>query len=169
MKQNNTNTALATDARAVIIPVKDIPGFEGLYAATEDGRIYSFKRKKFLKACGEAGNYQIVCICNKCYYVHRLVAMAWIPNPNNYPEINHIDKVKDHNWASNLEWCTKYYNLAYSFKRRYKPVRCIELNKEYPSITQAAKAHGGHPTNLLECLNAGAHRTFKGYHWEYVK
>lgn len=167
MTQNNTNTASAT-AGAVIIPVKDIPGFEKLYAATEDGRIWSYKRKKFIKGCGEANNYQIVCICNKCYYVHRLVAMAWIPNPNNYPEINHIDKVKDHNWASNLEWCSREYNLEYS-GRTCTPVRCIETGEVFSSLYKAAKAKNTYEANLSSHLRHNSPKTCGGYHWEYVK
>ncbi len=50
--------------------------------------------------------------------VHRLVAKAFIPNPNNYPCVNHKDENKSNNHADNLEWCTYKYNVQYSLKRR---------------------------------------------------
>lgn len=171
---------LVTDISSDIIDIeentyelKDIPGFEGLYAATEDGRIWSYRRKRFMKPCGEEGNYQIVMLSKdnkcKCHYVHRLVALAWIPNPDNLPEINHKDEHRDHNWSSNLEWCTKEYNLNYGTRslRIRKPVYCIELDKTFPSIYEAAKEFGGHQANLTSCVRQHQH-TFAGYHWRYA-
>ena len=98
--------------------MKDIPGFEGLYAATEDGQIYSYRRKRFMKLSGVPGDYYLVNLTKdkkwKSYYVHRLVAMAFLPNPDNLPQVNHIDRRKDNNCLSNLEWCSVYDNLKHS-------------------------------------------------------
>lgn len=151
------------------IELRDIPEWEGLYAATRDGRIWSHRQKKFMKTCGEIDNYQIVMLCKdgegKLFYVHRLIALTYLPNPNNYPQVNHKDKHKDHNWVDNLEWCSVAYNLQYSGVGRKKiPVYCVELDKTYPSMYEAAIAHGGHPSNLTNCIH-GCQHTFAGYHW----
>lgn len=153
--------------------MKDIPGYEGRYAATTDGRIWSHRSKKFLASCGETGNYQLVMLCvnNKATtpYVHRLVAMTFLPNPDNLPEVNHINMCRDDNRLENLEWCTKEYNLAHrNLHLKAKPVRCIELNKSYRSLYDAAKSVGGNPSNLAACLK-GRQKVFAGYHWEYEK
>lgn len=157
------------------IELRDIPGFEGRYAATSCGKIWSYKYKKFLQPCGEENNYQIVMLWDngkgRCFYVHRLVAMAWLPNPDNLPEVNHIDEHKDNNRLSNLEWCTKEYNLNYGGRsmRIKKPVRCIETGEVYNSIYLASKASGGAQPNLSTHLKWGTPKTVAGYHWEYVK
>lgn len=153
--------------------LKDIPGFEGSYAATEDGQIWSYKRQRFLKPCGEPDNYQIVMLSKnnkgKCYFVHRLVALAWLPNPDNLPQVNHKDEHKDHNWPSNLEWCDAKYNLSYGkcARRRHKAVYCIELDKTYPSMYAAAVSLGGNASNLTTCIQ-GKQKTFAGYHWKLI-
>ena len=86
---------------------RDIPGYEGLYAASEDGRIFSVRRQKWMTPSSNRG-YQVVTISahgdQKVCKVHRLVAIAWIPNPKCLPQINHLDGVKSHNNVANLEW-----------------------------------------------------------------
>lgn len=98
--------------------MKEIPGFEGRYAVTSCGKVYSIRYKRFLKLVGGKGNYQGVNLPDKegkwnFYYVHRLMALTYIPNPCGYKEVNHKDEVKDHNWYMNLEWCTRKYNINY--------------------------------------------------------
>ena len=126
------------------IELKDIPGYEGLYAATRDGRIWSHRRKKFMKASGEPNNYKVIWLSkdkkSSCPYVHRLIALTYIPNPDNLPCVNHKDEHKDNNHVDNLEWCTQEYNVRYSGTagRPSKPVYCIELDKTFPSIRKAS-------------------------------
>lgn len=67
--------------------------------------------------------YQRVCVKNKLYRVHRLVAKAFIQNPNNYKEVNHIDGNKKNNHASNLEWCSRGKNVKHSFELGLNKVR----------------------------------------------
>lgn len=98
--------------------MKEIPGYEGLYSITEDGQIFGHKSKKFLKWSDNGKGYKYVRLTDghrhyKHYYVHRLVAMTFIPNPNNLPEVNHKDENKANNCVDNLEWCDRSYNNAY--------------------------------------------------------
>lgn len=95
----------------------DIEGYAGLYAVTEDGRVWSYRSQKFLKLYSDCWGYYRVGLWErnkmKNYQVHRLVANAYIPNPNNYPCVNHKDEDKSNNNVSNLEWCTYAYNNIY--------------------------------------------------------
>lgn len=97
--------------------MKDIVGYEGIYAITSCGRVWSYRRKKFLTSFKTPEGYEQVWLCRNGKpigrYVHRLVAQAYIPNPDNLPVINHKDEVPYHNWITNLEWCTQLYNIHY--------------------------------------------------------
>lgn len=102
--------------------MKDIKGYEGRYAITSCGRVWSHISQRFLKPAewGRKGSgYKRVTLTNangeqKHHLIHRLVAEAYIPNPNNLPQINHIDENPSHNWVGNLEWCDNYYNETYN-------------------------------------------------------
>lgn len=151
--------------------MKDIPGYEGKYAATSCGKIWSYRRNRFLKSCGEKDNYQIVNLCDKgsikTCYVHRLVAMTYLPNPDNLPEINHIDKHKDNNCLSNLEWCTRNYNMAYNIGKENCSIYCVELDKTFSCAKEVADFMNRHVSNLYGHLNISCPKTFAGYHWRY--
>lgn len=98
--------------------MKDIPGYEGLYAATSCGRIWSYRSKKFLKPIAAKDGYQKVNLYKngkmKTCQIHRLIAATFIPNVNNYLEVNHKDFVKTNNTVNNLEWCDHAYNMRYN-------------------------------------------------------
>jgi hypothetical protein len=114
--------------------VKDIPGFEGLYAVTSCGKVWSYRRKKFLKPYVECGGYLKVSLCKggkrEQFKVHRLVAQAYIPNPLGLPQVNHISENKTENHMNNLEWISHADNCRYSFN---KAIYCVELDKEFSS------------------------------------
>lgn len=103
---------------------KDIRGFEGLYGVDIVGNIYSLKhtssrRKRKLKPYVNTGGYLRVNLYDmdgKVHkkYVHRLVALTFIPNPANKPDVNHIKANKSDNSLANLEWCDAKYNIAES-------------------------------------------------------
>lgn len=83
------------------------------YVVYEDGRIWSNYTQRYLKHDIVNNYHQVTLAINNIrtrFKVHRLVAMCFIPNPNNFPQINHIDGNKNNNHVSNLEWCTSYYN-----------------------------------------------------------
>jgi len=93
---------------------KRINGFNN-YFVSNNGRIYSTKTKKFLKSTIDKYGYLVIRLrdenkktCN--LFIHRLVGLNFIENPNNLPQINHIDKNKLNNNHWNLEWCTNKYN-----------------------------------------------------------
>jgi hypothetical protein len=158
--------------------MKDIKNYEGLYAATEDGRIWSYRRKKFLApATKKANGYQEVSLSvngkNKVYLVHRLIAETYLDNPDNLPQVNHKDENKTNNSVSNLEWCTAKYNTLYgtgslrSHQKQYKRVYCVELDQTFESAKEASKATKTNYTHLCQCCR-GEHKSSGGYHWRYV-
>lgn len=157
--------------------MKDIQGYEGLYAITSCGKVWSYRKKIFLKPKLSNG-YQQVNLCQdgkkKTVYIHRLVAAAYIPNPLNLPEVNHKDENKTHNYINNLEWCDRQYNCNYGThndrvaKANHKPVLCIELNTTYESVSQAAKELGVFQSAISLCLT-GKRKTTGGYHFKYAE
>ena len=97
--------------------MKDIPNYEGLYAITEDWNVWSYRNNRFIKSFLRKNGYMQVLLVKdgtkKSWKVHRLVALTYLPNPNNYPEVNHKDENRINNCVDNLEWCPHDYNCNY--------------------------------------------------------
>ena len=169
---------------------RDILGYEGQYMVSDQGRIKSLERKvkyshgertipEQIKKTDNLRGYQKVLLWNggvsKHYQVHRLVAQAFIPNPDNLPQVNHKDENPSNNTVENLEWCSAKYNCNYgtAIKRRAekqgKPILCVELNKVFLSVGEAERWIGkdNAQRNLWLCCNK-KRKTAYGYHWQYV-
>lgn len=99
--------------------MKDIKGYEGLYAATQDGRIWNHRTQRFMSTrIHHALGYQFVNLSKdgtkKAYTVHRLIAKTLLPNPDNLPGVHHRNGIKTDCRVSNLEWTTQEKNMIYS-------------------------------------------------------
>lgn len=147
--------------------MKDIKNYEGLYAITEDGQVWSYKNKIFLKPFDNGKGYLKVDLCKdgkeQFWYIHRLVAEAYIPNPNNYETVDHINNNSKDNRVDNLQWMTRGNNAR---KAISKPVYCIELEKVFPSQKAAAKELGLDQGNISKVCRGVIHKT-GGYHFRY--
>ena len=157
--------------------MNDIENYEGLYAVTSCGKVWSYRNKKFLKPATDKDGYQIVCLCKnsqkKMCRIHRLVAEAYLPNPDNLPQVNHKDENKTNNCLQNLEWCDAKYNHNYGTGNnrgaisRKKPILQYDLNgnfiREWPSATDVGKEV---QANIVNCLK-GKVKTAYGYTWKY--
>ena len=147
------------------------------YSVSEDGEIRNSKGK-IIK--GEISNngYRRVSLSNddikhKKMSVHRLVAETYIPNPHNYPEVNHKNENKLDNRVSNLEWCSTLDNLNHSrviekaSVAKFRKVKCVTTGKIYNSIKEASDELGLYHSNIVACCN-GRRATCGGLEWEYV-
>ena len=143
---------------------KDIPGFGGRYQASPEGQIRLTKNKR-IKMATIVGGYQMVSIYfpkrPRTFRVHRLVALTFIPNPDNKPEINHKDGNKSNPCVDNLEWVTRGENADHALNHNLlrpwnlQPIQvqivdgagCVRAT--YPSLMKAARAQHC-PMHLLE-------------------
>ena len=149
---------------------RPVPGYEGIYEVSDLGNVRS-KRYGTLKPIPLPNGYLRVHLCNKgskrIKTVHRIVALAFLPNPNNYPCINHKDENRANNNVDNLEWCTYKHNNDYGTRRAkvleyWKPkmrrVAQWDMNgnliKVFPGVNQAARDTG--------LTRAAIHRRLRG-------
>lgn len=172
---------------------RKIPGYEGFYEASSTGEIRSVDRLvnsvrgkrhisgRVLKEYIDKDGYSKVSLCkynkSKTFSVHKLVALAFIPNDN--PEkiaINHKDENKQNNSVENLEWCTFGYNTGYNngyYRRAMKkwvPIVAIKGSeaKRFNSITEASKILKLNHANIQGCLKKKYGRvSCGGYKFEY--
>ncbi len=166
---------------------RDIEESNGKYQVSNLGRVRSFYRDEtngfIMKACPDKKGYLYIVLKihgkAKRYAIHRLVATAFIPNPDNLPQVNHKDEVKDNNRVDNLEWCTNHYNLCYGThnERVARANRChpavshgvFSIDEHgnfnfYDSIREASRQTGFPTPNIIRAIKSGTLRA-GGRYW----
>lgn len=169
---------------------KDIKGYEGLYQISNFGRVKSFKKRKpyIMRAHESLKHYLDSPLTmngiEKRYRLHRLVAQAFIPNPNNLPQVNHIDGNKHNNHVSNLEWCDNGYNQRHAFANGLNSRKKLGESPKAKKICQFTK--DGKLIKIWDCcvriklekgwsdgficmVCKGKYKTAYGYKWKYYE
>ena len=163
---------------------RDIKGYEGLYQVSNLGRVRSLNCRGHKGCIGiltprlDGKGYEMVALYKegkaRNTKVHRLVAQAFIPNPNNHPQVNHKDEDKTNNNVDNLEWCTNEYNHNYGTRNERvakslsKKVICITTGEIFNSMREACRKYDINTGRMTECCQ-GKRKTAGGYKWEYFK
>ena len=157
-----------------------INGYENIYEINELGEVRRIETGNVLKGHLSSDGYRRIGLTvsgkTKLFLVHRLVANAFIPNPNNYPCVNHKDENKSNNSINNLEWCTYRYNLNFGTRNiranhsRKKPILQFSKNgdfiREWDSVTDLKGATGMDISHVSSCCR-GKRKTANGYRWQY--
>lgn len=166
---------------------RPVPNYEDRYRVSSHGEVQNIRTGKSLKLRLSEGGYLRTYLYGEehkrtVFSVHRLVCMAFIENPHNYPQVNHINMNKCDNRVENLEWCDQSYNIRHSFEnggREYNKMRLLEAThkevwccdmegrrlKKYYSLSDAARDTGCNVSNISACCH-GRIKSLGGYKWE---
>lgn len=174
---------------------KDIPHYEGRYQISNKGTVWSVLKDRKLKPGKSSSGYLKVTLTDKYgkmkqESVHRLVALAFIPNPDKLPCVNHIDENKTNNDVRNLEWCSYKYNNGYGTKAERISQSRRNIGREvaqydmkgrlirvFNSVTDAAEEMAKTLTNktfnqirscISSCLTEQNRISSMGYVWKYA-
>jgi hypothetical protein len=157
---------------------RDVPGYEGLYEVSDWGRVR--RNGKILKPAKIKNGYLRVDLykdgIQRHALLHRIVAQAFIPNPQNLPQVNHKDEDKTNNAVSNLEWCTQEYNHSYGTineriaEKHSKPVlqydRLGNFIREWPSALKVEEELGIGNSHISGCC-LGKRKSAGGFVWRH--
>ena len=157
--------------------VADIKGYEGRYSITSDGRIIAHPfwriKKYFLRKLSVDGyGYKHLTLHSgskrKTFRVCRLVAIAFIPNPKNLPQVNHIDKNRSNDNCKNLEWVTPYENYIHSRPNGEVPVHQYTMDgrfiRSYKSANEASRISGARSGAIRNCVKNRT-KSAGGFRW----
>ena len=162
---------------------KDIEGYEGHYQVSDYGRVKSVKfgKERILRSRRDGCGYLQVILCKngemKTFRIHRIVAQAFILNPNNLPELNHKDEDKTNNSVQNLEWCDRKYNNNFGTinqrraEKLSKPVlqytKSGEFVREWKSTHDVQRNLGYAGSSISRCCR-GKLKSAYGFVWKYI-
>ena len=166
---------------------RDIEGYEGLYQVSNLGNVRSlnwgnqgYTRNMYLKK-HPSGYRQVELVKNgikKMITVHRLVAMAFVPNPDGLPMINHRDEDKTNNRVENLEWCDNTYNVLYSLKRhasntKYRDRKIVQKDRlgnvlrVWENVATVKRVLGYNAWSITQCCNGKRSQAY-GFEWQFA-
>lgn len=158
---------------------KPVVGFEKFYKVSSNGTVVSLRTGKVRKPVLNQGTgYNTLVLCGdhtkKTICVHRIVAEAFVENPNGLGFVNHKDENKLNNNASNLEWCSKAYNNTYNGKTQRCCKQVIQLDLKtgqetlWQSARKASEAGIAHYKNISACCR-GLRKTAGGFEWRFAE
>ena len=155
------------------------------YEVNENGEVRHRERKQILRGKIDRYGYKVITMSSgdrkkpQSVTAHRLVAMAFIPNPDNLPSVNHKDEDKLNNSVDNLEWCSALYNTRYgtgqqrSRDARKRPVEALKggaVVKRYACVGDAAAELGVSPSSIKDVLRKKKwHKSSCGYNWRFAE
>lgn len=133
-------------------------------------KLYGQCRKKFINP--KTGYETVGLHHNKTEYVHRLVALTFIPNPNNYEQVNHKNFIRNDNRVENLEWCSSKMNNIHSLYSGHhstlKPVKSLTTGKTYRSAAEAARELGDWGSNVRRSCHSDGKRSVRGQKFIFI-
>lgn len=149
---------------------REIKGFNGEYWVSSNGRVKNINTNRIFSGRYDGAGYKAVTLKGKDYNVHRLVALAFLDNPNKLPHINHIDEDKTNNNVENLEWCSISDNVKHSIYKQCCKVKQItkdgELVKVWDSFYQINRELGYARQPIIKVCK-GKQQYSYGFRWEY--
>lgn len=170
---------------------KDVPGYEGLYKASNFGKVFSYRTNREIGHISNIGYYRCT-LSGKEYFVHRIIASCFLMSQYGKSEINHIDGNKLNNHVTNLEWCNRAENVRHAIrtglskpsgksgvlyperrnKKQYGAKEIVQVSRDgvdlrkYPSIAEAERS--GFSASQISAVCLGKTKFHKGFFWRFA-